>query len=205
MPTQSSLSDRFKHPSQSIQSQSNHSMFNGRHATVDCPECHRIMVPRVITYYGQPTKSICPFCGSTFASFPSGFTRFIQSRYSDVLSFSVLQKLVTITICLVALWFVADWGNLSDNVSLFAAFGTVFFLAVTLAELVFQGIERMAAKFFHQSNYYWAILVLVSMFIAHEFPTLAGYVALFFFMIIARGFVAAFILTPKKPMKSTFQ
>ncbi|WP_157199116.1 hypothetical protein [Methylomonas koyamae] len=163
------------------------------------------MVPRVITYYGQPLKSICPFCGSTFASFPSGFTRFFQSRYSDAPSFSVLQKLATITICLVALWFIADWGNLSDNVSLFAAFGTAFFLAVTLAELVFQGVERMAAKFFHQSNYYWAILVLVAMFIAHEFPTLAGYVALFFFMIIARGFVAAFIVTRKKPMKSTFQ
>jgi hypothetical protein len=43
------------------------------------------------------------------------------------------------------------------------------------------------------------------MFIAHEYPSVAGYVALFFFMIIARGFVAAFILTPKKPMKSTFQ
>jgi len=205
MPTHSSLSDRFKRPSQSIQTRSNHSMFNGHHATVGCPVCHRIMVPRVITYYGQPLKSICPFCGSTFASFPSGFTRFFQSRYSDAPSFSVLQKLATITICLVALWFIADWGNLSDNVSLFAAFGTAFFLAVTLAELVFQGVERMAAKFFHQSNYYWAILVLVAMFIAHEFPTLAGYVALFFFMIIARGFVAAFIVTRKKPMKSTFQ
>jgi len=103
------------------------------------------------------------------------------------------------------LWFVADWGNLPDNISLFAAFGTVFFLALILAELVFQGVERMAAKFLHQSNYYWAILVLVSMFIAHEFPALAGYVALFFFMIIARGFVAVFILAWKKPVKSTFQ
>jgi hypothetical protein len=103
------------------------------------------------------------------------------------------------------LWFVADWGNLSDNISLFAAFGTVFFLALILAELVFQGVERMAAKFLHQSNYYWAILVLVSMFIAHEFPALAGYVALFFFMIIARGFVAVFILARQKPVKSTFQ
>lgn len=152
MSSQSSLSDRFKRPSQSIQTRSNHAMFNGHHATVDCPECHRIMVPRVITYYGQPTKSICPFCGNTFASFPSGFTRFIHSRYSDIPSFSVLKKLATITICLVALWFVADWGNLSDNVSLFAGFGTAFFLAMTLAELVFQGVERLAAKFFHQSN-----------------------------------------------------
>lgn len=205
MSSQSSLSDRFKRPSPSVKTQSNHSMFNTHHATVDCPECHRIMVPRVITYYGQPTKSICPFCGNTFASFPSGFKRFIHSRYSDIPSFSVLKKLATITICLVALWFVADWGNLSDNVSLFAGFGTAFFLAMTLAELVFQGVERLAAKFFHQSNYYWATLVLVSMFIAHEYPSVAGYVALFFFMIIARGFVAAFILTPKKPMKSTFQ
>jgi len=200
----SSLSNRFKGRSP-IQQSDVHSVFNGHHATVHCHDCNRAMVPRVITYYGQPLKSVCPFCGSTFASFPSGFTRFIQSRHSDVPSFSVLQKLATITICLVALWFVADWGNLSDNVSLFAAFGTAFFLAVTLAELVFQGVERMAAKYFHQSNYYWAILVLVAMFIAHEFPTLAGYVALFFFMIIARGFIAAFILTRKKPMKSTFQ
>ncbi|WP_231499561.1 hypothetical protein [Methylomonas sp. 11b] len=200
----SSLSNRFKGRA-TIQQSNVHSVFSGHHATVHCHDCKRSMVPRVVTYYGQPLKSICPFCGSTFASFPSGFTRFIQSRYSDVLSFLVLQKLVTITICLVVLWFVADWGNLPDNISLFAAFGTVFFLALILAELVFQGVERMAAKFLHQSNYYWAILVLVSMFIAHEFPALAGYVALFFFMIIARGFVAVFILAWKKPVKSTFQ
>ncbi|MBD9356229.1 hypothetical protein [Methylomonas albis] len=77
MPTQSSLSNRFKRSNQSIQSRSNHSVFNGHHATVDCPDCHRIMVPRVITYYGQPTKSICPFCGATFARFPSGIKRFL--------------------------------------------------------------------------------------------------------------------------------
>lgn len=172
-------------------------------STANCSCCHRAMVPRVVSYYGQPLKSICPFCGNTFAKFPSGFSRFIHSGYSDILSFSVFNKLATISICFVMLWFIADWAKLSDNISLLAAFGTAFFLVMSLAELVFQGIERMAAKFCHQSNYYWAALVLGAMLVIHEFPTQAGYVVLFFFAIIARGFIAKLILAWKKPMKST--
>ena len=75
---------------------------------------------------------------------------------------------------------------------------------MTLAELVFQGIERLAAKFLHKSNYYWAFLVLGAMIIAHERRALAGYVAVFFIMIIARGFVAAFLQNREKHKKPHF-
>jgi len=189
---QPKLSSRFLHtePAKPI--------YSGHHATVNCECCNRTMVPRVVSYYGQPLKSFCPFCGSTFTKFPTGFTRFIRGGYSDVLSFSVFKKLAAITTCLVVLWFVADWGNLPDNISLFAGFGTAFFLAMTLAELVFQGIERLADKLWHKSNYYWALLVFVAMIIAHEQRALAGYVAVFFFIIIARGFVAALLQNREK-------
>jgi hypothetical protein len=101
------------------------------------------------------------------------------------------------------LWFIADWGKLSDGISLLAGLGVACFLALVIAELGFQAIERIAAKFYHQSNYYWAILVLLAMLFAHEVPSLAGYVGLFFLMIIARGLVARLIQPRKRSIKST--
>ncbi len=34
-----------------------------------CPNCGRLAIPRLITYRGDPVKSICPFCGETIREF----------------------------------------------------------------------------------------------------------------------------------------
>lgn len=34
-----------------------------------CPHCGKKMVPRIITYRGEPEKSVCPFCGETYKQF----------------------------------------------------------------------------------------------------------------------------------------
>ncbi|WGS83862.1 hypothetical protein [Methylomonas sp. UP202] len=162
MSSQSSLSDRFKRPSQSIQTRSNHSMFNGHHATVDCPECHRIMVPRVITYYGQPTKSICPFCGATFAKYPSGLERLLARFQTRVLTFAIFKGFVLVAILFGLTFLGSSNGILPESLSEFSLFMTVVFTAVALAEFIFQCVEKMATRFSHESNYYWALLVLVA-------------------------------------------
>ncbi len=36
---------------------------------VVCADCGKRMVPRMITYNGSPSKSVCPFCGATYKKF----------------------------------------------------------------------------------------------------------------------------------------
>ncbi|MDE1004527.1 MAG: cold shock domain-containing protein [Paraburkholderia fungorum] len=36
---------------------------------VVCAACQKRMVPRMITYRGEPKKSVCPFCGTTYRKF----------------------------------------------------------------------------------------------------------------------------------------
>ncbi len=36
---------------------------------VRCPDCGKLVVPRLITYKGEPEKSVYPFCGETIRSF----------------------------------------------------------------------------------------------------------------------------------------
>ncbi|MEW6346263.1 MAG: cold shock domain-containing protein [Paraburkholderia sp.] len=43
-----------------------------RHSNDDraiCATCQKKMVPRMITYRGEPKKSVCPFCGATYKDF----------------------------------------------------------------------------------------------------------------------------------------
>ena len=34
-----------------------------------CPNCNKRIVPRIITYYGNLDKSVCPYCGITIKNF----------------------------------------------------------------------------------------------------------------------------------------
>ena len=36
---------------------------------VICPHCNKKMVPRLVTYRGEPDKSLCPFCGEVYKKF----------------------------------------------------------------------------------------------------------------------------------------
>lgn len=36
---------------------------------VECGHCGRKMVPRIISYYGEVERSVCPFCAETYSNF----------------------------------------------------------------------------------------------------------------------------------------
>jgi hypothetical protein len=192
----SSIPSRFTRPklsTQPLQAEPVKSVYAGRHATVHCHECNRTMVPRVIINHGQPLKSICPFCGATFLKFQSGFQRFMASFNARTLSFVALKQLLMVTLGFVLIMFMTDWVKLPDRIGLLAFFGAVIFGVTCVAELLFQCIEQLAARFSHKSNYYWVTLVAIAMMIAHFRHDLIGYIAGFFLIILLRGFIVGLI------------
>lgn len=192
MPTQSSVSDRFKRPRQSIQTWSNHSMFNGHHATVDCPECHRIMVPRVITYYGQAKKSICPFCGATFARFPSGIGQFLQHFSQKSVSFDVFKRIALVAIGFDLIWLLATMEILPSEIEALGVFGSIIFSVFSLAELFYQTTEFIAQQLSHNSSYYWSAIALIAILIPYVRDDLTHYIVMSSFLMIARWILAGF-------------
>lgn len=40
---------------------------------INCPHCDKKIVPRMVTYRGNPEKSLCPYCGGTVQSFSDCF------------------------------------------------------------------------------------------------------------------------------------
>ncbi len=38
---------------------------------INCPSCRKKIVPRMITYKGNPDKSVCPYCAATVKTFRS--------------------------------------------------------------------------------------------------------------------------------------
>ncbi|MBQ9258284.1 MAG: hypothetical protein IJ187_00340 [Neisseriaceae bacterium] len=36
---------------------------------VECPHCHKRIMPRLVTYAGRADRSLCPLCGSVIAEF----------------------------------------------------------------------------------------------------------------------------------------
>ena len=142
-----------------LQVKSDRSIYADHHATVSCQECSRIMVPRVITYYGQAHKSICPFCGTTFMKFPSGLQQFIENFHIPNLSFAAFKRLMIAALCFGLLWLIGVLANFPDELSFLGTLGTIIFGAFASAELLAQCIEQLAAKFSHESKYYWAASV----------------------------------------------
>ena len=161
----------------------------GQHATVNCETCNRIMVPRVISYYGQSLRSICPFCGTTFMRISSGFRRFMQRFHTRTLTFSAFKWLTILALCFRLLCFASPWETSPHSLTLFATFGTIIFAAAALAELLFQCVEHIAARLSHESNYYWAALVLMAMLTAIERHDLTPYIILFSFIMLARSLI----------------
>jgi hypothetical protein len=188
----SSLSNRFKGRSP-IQQSDVHSVFSGHHATVHCHDCNRVMVPRVVTYYGQPLKSICPFCGATFNKFKSGFERFINRFHTPTPSLAILRQLLIMAVFCLLLIIMSDLNIVSDQVGLVAIYGAVVFGVTFLAELLFQGIEQLASRLSHESNYYWLTLITIGMLLAITHSELAGYIGAFFMIILLRGLVVGLI------------
>ena len=183
-------SKRFKLSPRPLQSVPVKPLYTGRHATVNCHACNRTMVPRVVSYYGQPLRSICPFCGTTFMKFSSGLQRFMQRFHTRTLSFSAFKCLAIVALCFGLVLLASPWKTSPHSLTLFATFGTIIFSAIALAELAFQCVEQTAARLSHESNYYWAVLILIAMVIAIERNDLAPYIILFSFVMFARGLIA---------------
>lgn len=186
----SSHSRRLRLSSKPYQTESVKSVFAGHHATVNCLECNRTMVPRVVTYYGQPLRSICPFCGATFAKFPSGLQRFLQRFHTRTLSFTVFFRLLIIVLGFAVIGSLSSLEVLPRSLGRLAIFGTIIFAPLALAELIFQCIERLAVKFSHESNYYWAAIVLLAIFIANQVQEVTGYLVMFFIVMLIRGLIS---------------
>jgi hypothetical protein len=148
------------------------------------------MVPRVITYYGQAQKSICPFCGTTFKNFPSGLQQFWQRFHTRTLSFTVFYRLAIVAIGFGLIGFFSSKEILPHSLGLFAIFGTIIFAPLAFAELVFQCVEQLAAKLSHESNYYWAALVLIAVLTTYAHPEFTFHLVLFLFVMLFRGFIA---------------
>lgn len=184
MPSFSSPSSRSKLSTRPQQPVSAQYRFAGDHSTVNCQACQRIMVPRVISYYGQPLRSICPFCGTTFSKFPSGLQRLIQRFQTRRLSFAAFTWMAFIALGFGLLWWVSDWAELPVNLSLFTVFGAIGFGLLALAELFVQGVEHLAARLSHESNYYWTGLILIAMIVANDRDFMINYWLMLFFIVL---------------------
>jgi hypothetical protein len=184
MPSFSSPSIRSKLSTRPQQPVSIQSRFAGDHSTVNCQACQRIMVPRVISYYGQPLRSICPFCGTTFSKFPSGLQRLMQRFQTRSLSFAPFKGMIFLALGFGLLWWVSDWVMLPVNLTLFAAFGTIGFGLLALAELFVQGVEHLAARLSHESRYYWTGLILIAMIVANQRDFMINYWLMLFSIVL---------------------
>ncbi|QPK65480.1 hypothetical protein IVG45_03840 [Methylomonas sp. LL1] len=147
------------------------------------------MVPRVVTYYGQPLRSICPFCGATFVKFPSGLQRFFERFQPKTLSFDAFKSLMMMTLCFGLIWLISDWLKVPEEFNFVGTIGTIILGIIAATELIVQCVEYIAAKLSHEINYYWAALVLISLVLANENPNLIDYLLLFSGIMMLRWFV----------------
>jgi hypothetical protein len=122
--------------------------------------------------------------------FPSGLQRFMQRFHTRTLSFSAFKRIGSVAACFGFLWFISSWMKLSDELSLLAILGTIIFTAMASAELVAQFVEYTAAKFSHESNYYWASLILLTVLIAKLREDLTRYIVLFSFVMLVCWLIA---------------
>jgi hypothetical protein len=184
MPSFSSPLRRSKLSTRPLQAASVQSRFAGQHSTVNCLACNRTMVPRVVSYYGQPLRSICPFCGTTFSKFPSGLQRLIKPFQTRSLSFVAFKWMIMASLIFGLLWSICAWAKLPDNLSLIAVFGTIGFGLLALAELFVQGVEHLAAKLSHESSYYWTGLILIAMIVANQRDFMINYWLMLFSIVL---------------------
>ena len=203
MPSIPSRFSRLKTSPQYTQVDPDRTIYAGHHATVSCHECNRIMVPRVITYYGQSQKSICPFCGTTFMKFPSGLQQFIENFHTPNLSFTVFKRLSIVALCFGVLWLICVLGNLPDELSFVGTLGTIIFGALASAELLAQCIDQLAAKFSHESKYYWGALIIMVVLLANIRNDFTRYIVLFSLVMLVRWFISG-LAQARKAARQTY-
>jgi len=168
------------------------SVFAGHHATVICNECSRSMVPRVVVYYGRPTKSVCPFCGATFARFPSGLQQFLQRFSQKIVSFAAFKRIALVAAGFGLIWLLATIEILPSEMEALGICGSIIFSAFGLTELFYQTIEFIAEQLSHNSSYYWSAIALIAILIQYVRDDLTRYVVMTSFLMIVRWILAGF-------------
>ena len=106
------------------------------------------------------------------------------------MSVTVFFRLLIIAIGFAVIGSLSSWEFLPRSLGRIAIFGTIIFAPLALAELIFQCIERLAVKFSHESNYYWAAIFLLAIFIANQVHDVAGYIVMFFLVMLIRGLIS---------------
>ncbi|MGR5118131.1 cold shock domain-containing protein [Vibrio astriarenae] len=61
---------------------------------INCPSCNKKIVPRMITFKGAPSKSVCPFCAETIKVFGSNTAGYI---FFGVIIFVILCSIIAKT------------------------------------------------------------------------------------------------------------
>ena len=56
---------------------------------INCPNCGKKIVPRMITYRGEPEKSVCPYCAATVKEFSKCFIA--TAVYNDASCYEVRE------------------------------------------------------------------------------------------------------------------
>lgn len=161
-----------------------------KQTTANCLGCNRFMVPRIISYYGQPLRSICPFCGTTYAKFPSVFQRLLRPFQENNLSFTPLKWLTAITLALGLLSCIDSWWlSFPNRWGLYIFLSSICLGMLTLVELFIQSVNHLAAKLGHKINYYWGGFFLVTVVARNMRPDLQFYISLGLFVIFMRWFI----------------
>ncbi len=58
---------------------------------INCPSCGKKIVPRMITYYGEPSYSVCPYCAATVARFRESNCFIATAVYGDPSCYQVRE------------------------------------------------------------------------------------------------------------------
>jgi hypothetical protein len=150
------------------------------------------MVPRVVVYYGRPTKSVCPFCGATFARFPSGLQQFLQRFSQKIVSFAAFKRIALVAAGFGLIWLLATIEILPSEMEALGICGSIIFSAFGLTELFYQTIEFIAEQLSHNSSYYWSAIALIAILIQYVRDDLTRYVVMTSFLMIVRWILAGF-------------
>jgi len=122
--------------------------------------------------------------------FPSGLQRFMQRFHTRTLSLAAFKHIASVAACFGFIWFISGWLKLSDELRLLAILGTIISAAMASAEGIAQCVEHTAAKFSHESHYYWDLLILLAVAIAYLREDLTRYIVLFSFVMLVRWLFA---------------
>ena len=67
------------------------SIYYGSLSWIECPECSRLIIPRVVYYSGTVVKTVCPFCVSSIWTAKKGWIE----RCIERIAFTVASLIIS--------------------------------------------------------------------------------------------------------------